>query len=432
MFSHPHPIKRVMAAQTQWYAEADSALLDTRSRCRFVARQPILDRLRRTHGYELLFRTGWDNRFCGDGEAASRHMLDNAVSFGMDSMVGTAVPFVNCTRSLLLARMPTVLPTGTVLEVLEDAEVDQQMIAACRELRALGYGIALDDYDFHDRWEMLIPFASHIKLDFRASTAQQRSALMYRLKYHSIRFVAEKVETQEEYNQAMSEGFHLFQGYFFMRPVVMARGSLTTVVNKLRFLAELAAQQLDRPRVLRLLKEEPSISYRVLRMANTVAISAREPVKSLECAMSLIGDQQFRRLATLALATEFTGGLSLEPIRMILQRARFCELVAAERRMDTGEMYLMGMMSIVRKTLRLEDHDLAGPLRLRPDVAAALSGTENEYFHLLKLAESLDTGDWETMAASTDALRLDEGVAAQCMEESRRWAEGILDLAKPM
>lgn len=432
MFRSQYPIKRVMAAQAQWYAEADKVLLETGGRCRFVARQPILDRLRKTHGYELLFRTSWENRFCGDGEAASRHMLDNAVSFGMDSMVGTAVPFVNCTRSLLLARMPTVLPVGTVLEVLEDAEVDKQMIAACRELRALGYGIALDDYDFHDRWEMLIPFASHIKLDFRASTLQQRAALMYRLKYHSIKFVAEKVETQEEYAQAMSEGFHLFQGYFFMRPVVMARGSLTTLVNKLRFLAELSSTQLDRPRILRLLKEEPSISYRVLRMANSVAISAREPVKSLECAMSLIGDLQFRRLATLALATEFTGGLSLEPIRMILQRAHFCELVADNLSMEPGEMYLMGMMSIVRKTLRLEDNELAGPLRLRPDVAAALSGTPNEYFHLLRLAESLDRGDWETMAACTDALRLDEGIAAQCMEASRRWAENILELAQPI
>ena len=279
-----------------------------------MARQPILDRMRRTYGYELLFRSGWENRFCADGEQASRHMLDNAVSFGMDSMVGNAVPFVNCTRSLLLARMPAVLPTGTVLEVLEDSEVDGELIAACRELRVMGYGIALDDYDYDDKWELLIPFATHIKLDFRASSAAQRSALMYRLKYHEIKFVAEKVETEAEFRMAMDEGFHLFQGYFFMRPVVMGRSSLTTVVNKLRFLGELSSGTLNRPRVLRFLKEEPSISYRVLRMANSVAISAREPVKSLGAAMSLIGDEQFRRLATLALATEFSGSTSLEPI----------------------------------------------------------------------------------------------------------------------
>ncbi|SDF46482.1 EAL and HDOD domain-containing protein [Terriglobus roseus] len=418
-----------MALHSHWVREKQQAPLPAGAFCRFVARQPIVDRLRRTFGYELLFRSGWENSFCADGEAASRQILDNAVSFGLDSIVGESIPFVNCTRSLMLNRMPAVLPPGTVLEVLEDSEVDYDLIYACRELSTMGYGIALDDFDFTEKWEHLIPFANYIKLDFRTSTARERIRLMYRLKFHNIRFVAEKVETEAEVQQAMDEGFHLFQGYFFMRPVVMARPSLTAVVNKLRFLAELSYTEMDRTRVLRLLKEEPSISYRVLRVANSAALGLRQPVKSLESALAMIGDEQFRRLATLALATEFSGGTSLEPIRFILQRARLCELLGVAMGMEAGEMYLFGMMSVVRKTLQVTGEEADQVLRMSADMSAGLDGADNHYRWLLELAESCERGMWEQMERSAAMLHVAESKAAELLLEAQAWAAAILQHA---
>lgn len=414
-----------MPLRSHWVGE-QQAPLPPSGLCRFVARQPIVDRSRRTFGYELLFRSGWENSFCADGEAASRQIFDNAVSFGLDSIVGESVPFVNCTRTLMLNRMPAVLPRGTVLEVLEDSEVDTEFIYACRELSMMGYGIALDDFDFTEKWEHLIPFANYIKLDFRTSTARERIRLMYRLKFHNIRFVAEKVETEAEVQQAMDEGFHLFQGYFFMRPVVMARPSLTAVVNKLRMLAELSRTEMDHARILQLLKEEPSISYRVLRVANSAALGLRQPIKSLENALAMIGEEQFRRLATLALATEFSGGTSLEPIRFILQRARLCELLGVAMGMEAGEMYLFGMMSVVRKTLQVTGEEANQVLRMSADVSAALDGADNPYRWLLELAEACEKGLWEKMERLASMLHIAEAKAAEFLLESQAWAAEIL------
>ncbi|MEG9430669.1 EAL and HDOD domain-containing protein [Terriglobus sp. ADX1] len=415
-----------MSSHSHWVREQQKEPLPGDGFCRFVARQPIVDRMRRTFGFELLFRSGWENSFCADGEAASRQIFDNAVSFGLDSIVGQSVPFVNCTRALMLNRMPAVLPRGTVLEVLEDSEVDGALIHACRELSMMGYGIALDDFDFTEKWEHLIPFVNYIKLDFRSSTSPQRVRLIRRLKYHNIRFVAEKVETEEEVQQAMDEGFHLFQGYFFMRPVVMARPSLTAIVNKLRFLAELSQAEMDHTRVLQLLKEEPSISYRVLRVANSAALGLRQPVKSLENALALIGEEQFRRLATLALATEFSGGTSLEPIRFILQRARLCELLGVAMGMEAGEMYLLGMMSVVRKTLQVTGEEANQVLRMTTEMSAALDGADNPYRWLLELAEACEKGLWEQMERSASLLHVAEAKAAELLLESQAWAAGIL------
>jgi EAL and modified HD-GYP domain-containing signal transduction protein len=412
---------------TEWlpYSEQTASLTQF---CRFVARQPILDRVKKTFGYELLFRTGWENRFCADGEVASRHMIDNAVSYGMDSLVGDGIPFVNCTRDLLVKRLPTLLPRYTVLEILEDVTVDDELIAACRELHGLGYRLALDDFDFSENWEKLLPYVTYIKLDFRTSTRKQRADLMFRLRHRSICFVAEKIETQEEFREALDEGFTLFQGYFFHRPVVLARPSLTTVVNRFRFLSELSSASLDRDKMVQMLKGEPSISYRLLRLANSAAVSTREPMKSLSAALAMIGDDQFRKMALLALATEFSGGKSVEPIRFILQRARFCELMAEELHADPPELYLFGMLSVVRSTLQLSKSDLTKTLRLAPEMVSALEGAQNFYSDVLELAISHEKGQWTRLAEIADRLDVAEEMVALAALCARKWTENILNL----
>ncbi|AFL89746.1 putative signal transduction protein containing EAL and modified HD-GYP domains [Terriglobus roseus DSM 18391] len=412
----------------QWLPYSESADMVT-DFCRFVARQPVVDRTRRTYGYELLFRTGWENRFTADGELATRHMIDNIVSFGMDSLVGDTRPFVNCTRDTMLQRMPTVLPTDTVLEVLEDIEVDDEFIRACKELRSQGYQLALDDFNFSECWEALIPFVSFIKLDFRACTRQQRSTLMYRLKYHDIRFIAEKIESQEEFRSALDEGFTYFQGYFFTRPIVLARPAMSTVVNRLRFLAELTNAELDRERIVRLLKEEPSVAYRLLRLANSAAVSAREPMTSLHAALAMVGDDQFRKLAMLALAADLSGGKALEPIRFLLKRARFCELMASEIAMDPAEMYLFGMLSAVRAALHLTRSDIKSTLRLRPEILDALEGEDNHYAELLRLAQSMERGDWDQLAISANTFNIKEERVSAISLVADQWTQNILALA---
>ena len=90
---------------------------------RYVARQPILDIRGKVHGYELLFRGGPETVFRGDGDAATRTMLDNTVIFGFELLTGGLPAFVNCTHEALTKQLVDVLPAGmTVLEVLENLE----------------------------------------------------------------------------------------------------------------------------------------------------------------------------------------------------------------------------------------------------------------------------------------------------------------------
>jgi EAL and modified HD-GYP domain-containing signal transduction protein len=45
---------------------------------------------------------------------------------------------------------------------------------------------------------------------------------MDKVKSHKIKFLAEKIETIEEYNQAVQYGYSYFQGYYFSKPKIIS------------------------------------------------------------------------------------------------------------------------------------------------------------------------------------------------------------------
>lgn len=142
---------------------------------RFLARQPILNARSEVVAYELLFRAGWENCFQGESNAATLQTMDQLLYMGIESLTNNQLAFVNCTREALVGRLVTVLPSQTtVLEILETVEPDAEVMEACRELRKMGYQIALDDFVPRPEMHPLIEMASYVKVDFRLSDARER------------------------------------------------------------------------------------------------------------------------------------------------------------------------------------------------------------------------------------------------------------------
>ena len=212
----------IMAARVQPAPNPQLTVTDLEGVSRFVARQPILDLHGRVHGYELLFRAGRETAFRGNGEMATRTMLDNSVLFGLEKLTVGLPAFVNCTREALTEDLVNVLPPGmTVLEILEDIEPTPDVVEACRKLKKARLPAGAGR--LYVEAEVRSPGGTgrlH-QGGFSVTGAAERQSLFWRLKGPAVALVAEKIETQEEYKQACKEGFTLFQGYYFCRPVLL-------------------------------------------------------------------------------------------------------------------------------------------------------------------------------------------------------------------
>jgi len=410
---------------------ATASLPEAGSGLRYVARQPILDLRGRVHGYELLFRNSPENVFRGDGNHATRTMLDNTVIFGLEKLTAGLPAFVNCTLESLTERLVDILPPGmTVLEVLETLEPTPRLIEACRALKIAGFRLALDDFVWQPKFEPLVELADYIKVDFLKSGAEARLDLIARLKDRAVALVAEKVETQEEYKQARDEGFMLFQGYYFCRPILLKNRKIpANRIFHIQILQLIHETPIDLRKLSLLVKRDASLTYRLLRLVNSPACAVRQEVRSIEAAILIVGEDVFRRIATLAIASELNTGETAEILRMSLVRARFCEAAAGLCALDPTEQYLLGMLSLLPAMLRVSMAELGPSLPLRERICEALLGTANKERSLLHWLECHERGDW----IKCDAISLSQGLNQEEMvlhyAEAVVWAEAAFHFA---
>ncbi|MGC9158070.1 MAG: EAL and HDOD domain-containing protein [Terracidiphilus sp.] len=395
---------------------------------RYVARQPILDLRNRVYGYELLFRAGPEAIFQGDGELATRTVLDNTVLYGLEKLTGGLPAFVNCTSEALIGNLVHVLPSGmTVLEILESLDPTPALIAACTRLKACGYRIALDDFIWAPKFEPLLDLADYIKVDFLLSGATERQRLLKRLSGVTVALLAEKIETQEEYRQACREGFTLFQGYYFCRPVLLENRRIpANRLSHIEILQLLQGESIDLHKLTRLLKRDASLTYRLLRLVNSPIYGMRQEVRSIQSALVVVGEDAFRRIALLAIASELNAGQPAEILQMAFVRARFREVAARQCALDSAEQYLLGMLSLLPAMLRLPMEELTPLLPLRREIRAALGGEANAPRVLLGWIEDHERGDWAACDSLACENSMDSEALATCYAQAVVWAETAL------
>ena len=280
---------------------------------RHYALQPILDASRNVVGHEALYRSGWADYFQGDPESASRIMIDNWLLFGFNDASPQTLTFLNCTREILLSGLLTLLPQWAVLEVLETVKPDREVLRACRKLKKLGYRISLDDFEPHENMEELVGLADFIKIDFRKSNSDERCRLLRRLRGSNARMIAEKIETEEEFQMAKWEGFQLFQGFYFREKssFAMPRDHFDEA-NCLRLLERLRGNGFAVGKLADLAGNDAGIGCRLLRMANWVSGEGR-PVNSIREALKLVGKSKFRKLVLLVMLAEVLSWDDLTP-----------------------------------------------------------------------------------------------------------------------
>ena len=406
-------------------ASSQESSIELPGRSRFVARQPILDLRGRVHGYELLYRKGTEAAFSGDVELASRTVLDDTVLFGVERFTGGTLAFINCTSETLTEDLVSVLPSEmAVLELLETVDPSPDLIAACVRLKAQGFRLALDDFVWEPRFAPLVELADYIKVDFLLTGAAERRELLQQLKGKKVVLLAEKVETQEEYKQACSEGFTLFQGYYFCRPELMKNHKVpSNSLCHFEILRLLQTDPIDWDKLSLSVKRDQSLTYRLLRLVNSVGYAVREEIESVRAAMILLGEEAFRRIAMLAIATELNTGRPPEILKMAMVRARFCELAAVLCAFSANEQYLLGMLSLLSAMLAVPMEELTPQLPLRKEILDALQGAINREGRMLAWLKGHESGDWSICEAIVASSGLRSEQVNHYYAEAVLWAD---------
>ncbi|MEQ4452348.1 EAL and HDOD domain-containing protein [Kosakonia sp. YIM B13605] len=403
----------------------------------FVARQAIFDNQLNTVGYELLFRNSMDNRFPDmSAEQATTQLIEEQfLSAPVGRKSDNSTVYVNFPYQLLVEGLAETLPINrVVIEILENAEPDLKLLETVKRMHTLGFRIALDDFEPGNQWEAFMPYVNVIKFDIRRSPREKISDYILanrELLRHAV-FLAEKVETYEEFETFKKLGFHLFQGYFFSKPVVTKRNKLAqNRAFALKLMQEVNVESPNLNKIEDLLKRDVSLSFKIMRYAQNILYNTRGISgfrnQSLRDIVVYLGISEMRRFVLVACLTSFEDVTNTEIYYLSLIRAKFCELVAARTSANniSNDAFMAGLFSLLDVILGLPLEELMAQIAVSPEVAKALEANSGELYPYVRLARLYEQRMWDEASDVAHEIGLPNSAISEMMNQAAKWADEL-------
>lgn len=373
-----------------------------------VGRQPIFDRALDVLGYELLFRADEEAVSASEGGdmATTRVIVNTFTEFGLETLVGRRLAFVNITRPFVVGTVPVpFVPEVAVLELLESVPADQDAVAGVEALRTQGYALALDDFAFEAERTAFLPLVDYVKLDMMGVEPGVLAERVLRCRELGLKTVAERVSSEAAMELATGLGFDYYQGYHLLRPEVVSAPSVSpSRLSALQLLARLSDPEVGLDEIESIVRVDLALNYRMLRAANAAASGAKRRIDSIHDALVLLGLRQLRSwllLMTLADA----GNANEEQLSTAMTRARTCELLAREvGTVKADAAFVAGLLSSLELVLGLPMDTLLERLPLTDELTAALTRHEGPLGQLVAAVLAYEAEDLAAVERSGMAL----------------------------
>ncbi len=373
-----------------------------------IARQPVFNRQHKLTSYELLFRSHAGSNDISDDHMTAQVIVSALMDIGLDKLSGGQRVNINSSVSFLQSDldMLSMLPPEMIgIEILETVPVNADTISACKKLKDKGFTILLDDVVYAPQLSPLIELADIIKVDL--PRVPNLAEEVRHLRQYPVKILAEKVETLAQYEQVKLLDFDYTQGFFFSKPeIIQGRKLPDSKLAILRALHQVMTAQAVSD-IHDVIKQDVSLSYRLLKYINSVSFGMKRQIESIEQALALLGLDNIQRwLSLLSLAT-LGEKKPTELIKMALVRGHFLEHLAKHRQeVESGDDFLLGLFSILDSLLDVEMADALDGLYLPAGVREGLLNPKSEMGKKLGMCIALEHGDWQHIMNWSDQGRV--------------------------
>ena len=343
----------------------------------YIGCQPIYSKELNLSAYQLLFRSNnIDNEahFPDADLATSQVILNTLTEFGLDKLIGTRKAYINFTRNYLLGKYP--IPNITkriIVELADDMEYDSAIHTALQSLVLKGYTIAMSDKVYLEYFKDKYPIPCVVKVDVQTHNKEHLEEHLAGLRGDDVKLLAERIETQDEFSHYSLLDFDYFRGFFFCQPNIIKGKSIPA--NKLQLIKVLSKLQdpdADVNMLEELVSSNISLSYRLLRYANSSHLGLNTRIDSINNAISLLGWDTVRMVTTL-LTLASVEDKPPELFYFALIRAKMCELICeAGSDLDKHAAFTVGLLSIIDALFDTAMEELLAKLPLSTSLTEAL------------------------------------------------------------
>lgn len=397
----------------------------------FIGRQPIMDEKQQIIGYELFFRHSADAQsavFEDEFKAYSSVLMNTIGGIDMQWLLGDKLAFINVNEEMLKSEFLELMPPKrTVLEVLRTVPPSAEIVERCQNLREQGFKIALDNPQLSTEASPLLACADYIKIDIQTLTSAELQKVFMQLHVPSVKMIAEKVETDQQFEDCKRIGFRIFQGFHFARPETFTAKVINASFDSVLNILNSVSQDAEINVIEAGFKKDTALSFKLLRYINSVGFGLSCEIQSINHALTILGRKQLYRWLTLLMVTAGENSTPPALMKTSITRGRLTELLGETyfEKHDRDNLFIVGVFSLLDAILKMPMEKVLEKIQLPEAVTEALLTRGGIYGPFLQLTEACEYSDDQRILEIAELLQFDASKVNECHIAALAWVETL-------
>jgi EAL and modified HD-GYP domain-containing signal transduction protein len=411
---------------------------------KYIVRRPIKDTQSRVIGYEILYYG--ENTLYGESDPDKPKakvnefaVADTIYSFLTQNTerIKGSLNFMTFTTTLLLKKVPHLFNKEDLVIQIDDSVIIHPLAMHFVQMfKKEGYRVAVNDFQFAPRYVSLIDEIDYIKLNFQTMNDVSLRNLIEIASGMGKHCIAYGVDTEELYQKAISFGVTELEGEAVAEKMA-SKAHDTTYLQSTFFqlLIAVTKEEPDMDEIERIISTDATLTYALLRLANTVNFATRNRTTTVHQAIMNIGITQLQQWIYLLCASNSDGEVDPffeEFLKISFMRANFCSSLLGYTKavpISKNDAYIMGMFSTLDYLIDAPLEETLAEVPISDDIKNALLNWSGPAGALYALVLSYEGADWDKVNKLCDMLGIAPSLLTtlyfECMEQANQVWENI-------
>ncbi len=403
-----------------------------------VVRQAIKDvRTDAVIGYELMIQEDQDSLYNPSTDSVAANAMVSFLSENSGCIFKDKKTFMTFTPTLLFRNTPKIFDKDKVIIQIEDNIVVHSLATIIiGKYKEDGYHFAINDFQFTPKYFSMLEYVDYIKVNIsnKMDETQRRSIVNLVDMAHGFQkeFIATGVNTKEVYEYAKGLGVDYVEGNYISTATMTKTSKMDFMQGNLyQLIMEITKDEPDIEMLEEIVRRDASLTYALLKMANSSYFAAHQETTSVRQAMVRVGINQLKQwVYLLSFEDNAADSSSEELLKTSFMRANFASRLVRKLKnfvINASDAYLLGMFSTLEYMIDAPMEEILEDIPIVEEVKAALISNEGLAGKLYELLLSYERAEWSEIKSLADELGLHTNEMAQIYMECVEEVNGIWD-----